>query len=112
MRHLLILVLSLLAGCTMIDIQSSLPADWPILQERVSYGADAIRATGCPFNPVLFSTGCANINFDTGICTIAILSDDEYGALTLEHEREHCKGRDHAGSTALADYWATWKAKH
>jgi hypothetical protein len=55
--------------------------------------------------------GCAWIRFDTMTCDIYLPSiDGTVAPWALEHEREHCRLRDHHGSTQLADAWAAWKA--
>ena len=47
---------------------------------------------------------CATIHFAEGWCRIVY-----YYVEHLEHEREHCAGRDHFGASTLRDAWAAFK---
>ena len=94
------LSLLLLSGCTMIDMHTPPPADWPKLEIVRVASKDMVPYCGW------LMIACANVNFDTMRCTV--YADEGW---TLEHEMEHCAGRDHIGSTAFRDYWEAWKAR-
>ena len=102
------LLLFLCTGCTMIDMHTPPPHDWPemkIVVNRVSF-LEAQRQ--CGGNIILYITpACAKIDMWTKTCTVYTSTDDENA---LEHEITHCKGYDHVGSTKLADWWAQWRA--
>ena len=99
------LSLIMLSGCTMIDMHTPPPSDWPKLE--MVYVKSRAEVYDCGT-----AVACANVNFDTMKCTIYIAADDpESAALGREHEEAHCAGRDHIGSTAFRDYWEAWKAR-
>mgnify|MGYP001588216950 CR=1 FL=1 len=108
MRHLSKSLL-LLIGCTAIGNQSS-PSDWPkldVAERHVSHRE--MRDACAPFAPPMFSPeGCAIIDFAADTCVIYV-SIDFPSQSVLEHEHEHCAGRDHVGSATLRDAWARWK---
>ena len=109
---LAVLVLAL-AGCSIIGHKPP-PDGWPKLTETVTFkslwdvNAECSRADGAigSFLMLLIAPhmACAHINLDSlcvaGTCSIVTSSD-----LFIEHEREHCAGRDHFGSTMIADYF-------
>lgn len=104
MTRALILCLALLSGCTMIDMHTPPPSDWPKLE--VAYVTSSDLVPGCAL-----MLSCANINFDTMRCTVYQQQTDlETREAAKEHEDKHCEGYDHIGSTALRDYWEQWKA--
>ena len=106
----------LLAGCTTIGHVPS-PADFPQLKvvvHRVKVGelfekcypslSTLVKALGG------IPEGCAWLHWDTGICNIYVRGDFPDQRI-LEHEVLHCEGRDHPGSSTIADGWAAWKAE-
>jgi hypothetical protein len=103
--------LLLLGACTVIGHDPA-PPGWPKLEERVIRGdlfETHLACGGSAASFLVFTLfGCATIQLAPdckgGTCTIYVAGDDEYSDLTLEHEREHCAGRDHLGSTLLRDY--------
>lgn len=102
----------MISGCTAIGHKEP-PSDWPKLEVKVNrvgwYDMQVICGYGGLWTPIAQVYGCANINADTMQCNIYIAGDDEYAQLTIEHELEHCAGKDHIGSSSLADYWEEWK---
>lgn len=105
-------IIATIAACTAIGHKEP-PADWPKLD--VSYHKvgfmelQSICGHGPLMLPLLQYFGCAWIHFDTMECRIYYASDDEYGRLAVEHELDHCNGKDHIGSSLLADAWAEFK---
>ena len=51
---------------------------------------------------------CAEVDLARRRCDIWAIADAEDGV--LEHEREHCAGRDHVGASTLADAMRAWRA--
>lgn len=107
-----LLVIALISsGCTAINIHEKPPANWPKLQERVVQTGfvelQGICGHGIVTTVLLgyFCSAWTVVNFDDMTCTIYTSTDDEY---VMEHERAHCKGRDHFGSSALRDYAEKW----
>jgi hypothetical protein len=115
MRKIL-LMLSMLAGCTVIG-HTPPPPDWPalrVVEHRVSSREMAdvcyahvevpmwMRLAGANLE------GCALVYFDKGECHVWVRGDFP-DPLVLEHERMHCRGHDHIGSSDLADAWREFK---
>lgn len=105
----------LLCGCAQlvaIDYSTAPPADWPRLDERLTY-ADletvqrwcnmpaAVRARG--------AKGCAVVSFQYDLCMIYLSDRSES---LLQHERAHCAGYGHVGSAGekARVAWERWKA--
>jgi hypothetical protein len=112
-RLLLAAAVLLLAGCTLIGHQPA-PQGWPS-DDRVK--VTVVKASlwethlACGGSAVQFALGvwytaCAHVTLDetcsNATCVITTSTDDP---ATMEHECEHCRGRDHFGSTAFADYF-------
>lgn len=102
-----------LSSCaTIVDMNTPPPSDWPELKviERTAGFAEVQEACGSHWiwtvavGYTIFA--CAHISFDEMTCRITYWATDED---TREHELEHCKGRDHIGSSYLRDLWADWK---
>lgn len=108
--------LSLLVGCTAINVHDAPPKDWPKLERKtVKLGFYDLQVA-CGGSALMLMLGayysaCAWVNFDTMTCTTFYAGDDddEYVILAKEHEDTHCLGYDHIGSSMFADYWASWK---
>ena len=86
------------------------PSDFPVLKEIVHIVStreknDVCAKYGPPFTYV---EACAEWYFETRECHIWLDKDflQEY---QIEHERMHCKGYDHPGSTVIFDSWNVWK---
>jgi hypothetical protein len=97
-----------LAGCISapIDPLSKPPEDWPVLLVRV-HTRDA-PAHACLHTSVMPMLGCTVANFEKNTCDIYLKYPH---AETLEHERLHCLGYDHAGEHTLRNAWASYQAR-
>ena len=96
-------LLVFLPGCTAIDMHREPPKDWPkltVTEHKVGFWE---LQTICGGSVIAQYVACARIFFKDNACKIYYVSGDEYGRLAVEHEREHCNGRDHVGSSALRD---------
>lgn len=89
-----------LAGCVTIDAQRPPPPDFPRL--RVEIVQDQI-AEHC----AALDVACARLYFDQGVCLIHV--PRWAPAWWIEHERQHCDGRDHLGKSDIRDGWQRWK---
>lgn len=121
LRFVLLLALSMLliavVGCTTISHREP-PQDRPLLSVREHAVPPAVVWQQCyQFVPTwqkllgAVPEGCAILRFDLMTCDIYLPTIN--GAISqsvLEHEREHCRLKDHFGTTQLADAWAAWKA--
>lgn len=85
------------------------PADWPKLYVSVEEESFSRVQDKC-FKYGGLSLACAEIFFDTGECHIYLIRGLENVA--LQHERKHCEGYDHVGSSALADLWKSYRKAH
>lgn len=99
MRNVIFVLL--LSGCAtkLVDIDYSIqpPADWPKLEERITYGTVEEVQRWCNMPAAIRGKAfnCATVNFQYGLCLIYLSHDHIPGA--LEHERAHCQGYDHVG---------------
>lgn len=109
MKALFVLVL-FLSGCTTIG-HAPPPAAWPVLKQTITHKSLWETHTACGWGITSFVLGawvpaCARIQFNAactwGTCDIITSSDS-----LIEHEKQHCEGRDHVGSTYLADFLQT-----
>lgn len=109
----LIPILLLCAGCTTIG-DTAPPADWPKL-EVVVHRVDGIDVIAKCYKYVSLPMkllgsiplACSEFNFAANRCDVWV-EHEERGAI-LEHELEHCRGYDHAGSHDVADIWQNYK---
>ena len=110
-----IVAIILLSGCTAIGHKPP-PADWPKMAIKIHkvgwYEMQVACGYGGAWTPFAQVFACANMNADTMECNVYLAGDDEYAQLALEHELEHCAGKDHIGSTAISDYWEAWKKEN
>ena len=114
MRYLIVLLL-LLAGVASaqtyriiegIDYASPPPADWPKLEERLTY-ADVDTVRRWCNKPGTQIHGCAVTSFRYGLCMV-YLSNQE--PALLDHERAHCAGYAHPGEAQkVRAAWEGWK---
>lgn len=83
-------------GLVKMDYETKPPADWPRLNERISYiEPEAVgRFCGVPKNMVHRVQGCSHIDFYYRLCMINLSNKSPE---LLQHEREHCQGFDHQG---------------
>ena len=97
MRYLLLL---LLTGCVtkLVDIDYSVtpPADWPVLEERITRADVETVQRWCNMPKAIRhkAFNCAVVSFTYGLCMIYLSDNDPQ---TLEHERAHCRGYSHVG---------------
>lgn len=110
----LLLTLFLLSGCaTMTNAEG--PKDWPRLTVKIHQVSliELYRKCGKYHTPVslLLSGGvigaCAEITFATNRCDIYL--SGENSKEIVEHEIDHCFGKDHPGDTTLRDAWDKYK---
>lgn len=104
----------LLAGCATvvreanpIDYDTAPPADWPQLEERLTY-ADLDTVRRWCNRPKSALSACATPSFRYGLCMIYLSRNDP---VLLKHERAHCAGYGHVGSASEPRVmWERWKA--
>ena len=108
-----LLIVAALAACTTIDQHKAAPADWPQLEVREHVVSTPEMIWRCYATLPLFMKlmggvpiACAFVS-ESG-CDIYVTGWTPQHV--LEHEREHCAGRDHVGDSTLADWWAAYKA--
>lgn len=107
----LALFVVLMSGCTTIG-HAAPPSDWPDLKVIKHYVSTKEMRDQCvKWTPPLMSPmACAVINFQTMTCEQWF--DKDFVTSSIErHENEHCRGKDHLGSTYLFDLWTNWKAR-
>lgn len=103
MRYYLIVLL--LTGCATklvdIDYSTKPPADWPSLEERITYADVETVQRWCnmPASIRGRAFNCAVISFRHGLCMIYLSSNDPEA---LRHERAHCAGYNHVGEGGKA----------
>lgn len=106
-------VLLTLQGCTAIASHREPPKDWPALTVSVQkvgfWELQDICGSGGARVLLQQYMACAWIRFDNRTCSIYYAAEGEHGELALEHERDHCKGKDHIGMSTLSDAWRDWK---
>jgi hypothetical protein len=114
MRYLLVL---LLTSCAIprtlveIDYNTKPPADWPILEERITYADVATVQRWCNMPQAMRDRAfnCAVVSFRYGLCMIYLSSNDPEA---LRHERAHCAGYSHVGDGGKAHQaWERFKKK-
>lgn len=93
------LLLLLLTGCAttkMVDIDYSIspPADWPKLEERITYADQETIKRWCNMPKSVNAYNCAVVSFQYGLCMIYLSTRDP---AALAHERAHCAGYSHVG---------------
>jgi hypothetical protein len=106
MRFLLALFLS---GCAIPIGHVPPPPDWPQLEFSVYKAGFSETQRLCP-SGLGITMGCAYIDFDKKTC-IAVVMHSDMEKIVIDHEKEHCLGKDHVNDTWLADYWARWKCE-
>jgi len=101
-----------LTACTAIDTHRQPPADWPNLEVTVQKVGFWELQRVCGGNLITQYFGCAWIYFATMVCNVFYAADDESAVYVIEHEKMHCRGHDHIGSSMLADGWEKWKKEN
>lgn len=92
---------ALLAGCTTMDHERV--AGWPELQVVEHYVPHArmrnrcARYVGFGMSPM----ACAEFDLAGGRCHIWYSAEPPPSRFIVDHERLHCAGYDHAGSTSM-----------
>ncbi len=103
---------ALLSGCASIDSHSDPVAGWPNLTPVEHHVPNAEMRDRCGIYLPVWSSpeGCAIFRFDANECHIYVSADFPRPDV-LEHERQHCEGRDHVGSTDMKAMLNDWKAR-
>jgi len=109
-RAFAVLLSILAAACTSIGGEP-LP-DWPelaIVEHHVSHREMRERcAKYAP--PMMTPEACAEFYFVQGECHIWFSADFPPSEAIVRHEREHCRGYEHAGESGLREILATYRA--
>jgi len=111
-----VLLLATLPACSTMTHPES-PADWPALEvtERQVSFIDVQKKCFKYLTPVAaalslgLTLGCAEIDFAANTCTIYIGRGENDPGI-LEHEREHCAGKDHPGDATLRSAWERYSS--
>lgn len=102
-----------LQGCAgmMIDTHTPPPADWPKLRVVEHYVPSAVMRDRCSRFVSRFALpeACAEWHFRANECHIFFSSDFPPADWIVQHERQHCAGYDHPGSTAARDAWKSFR---
>jgi hypothetical protein len=104
MRKLLALLVPLFAGCTVIGHEKV--EGWPALEIVEHHVPHAVMRDKCaPYvgfgmNP----EACAEFDLVNAKCHIWFSADFPPQKFIVEHERLHCAGYDHVGSTNMARF--------
>ena len=109
MRYLLILLLTGCATTKLVDIDYNTqpPADWPQLEERITYADIPTIRRWCNMPKGMRAYNCAVVSFRYGLCMIYL--SDQNDASALAHERAHCQGYSHVGEGRKAHAaWERW----
>lgn len=98
-------------ACTTIGHEPA-PSDWPKLEVHEHRVPHKVMRDVCEkYTSIAASPeACAEVKFKEGRCDIWLSSDFPPPAWVVEHEREHCLGKDHIGATTLRDAWEAEKA--
>jgi hypothetical protein len=110
MEKLIASLFSISVGLVPMDYDTKPPADWPKLDERISYiELEAVpRFCGVPKELVSRVQGCSKIDFYYNLCMIHLGNNSPE---LLAHEREHCLGFNHRGEGGKsAKAWTEYKA--
>lgn len=99
-------------------IHDDAPADWPQLkihEHRLGFLEVQKRCRQYLTHSgrlVSFGVvgGCAEVRFAENRCDIFITDDASEGV--IDHEYDHCLGKDHPGDSTLRDAWINHKAAH
>ena len=100
-----LLLAFLVSSCTTIDYSNKVEG-WPdlkIVEKKVSF--DEVQDLCRPYvGWGQWPMACALYYFQTASCVIYYAFD-----WTLEHERAHCQGLDHSGSTDMQTMWNKYR---
>jgi hypothetical protein len=108
---LLACLAALSAGCATID-QHEKVAGWPDLKLVEHYVPDEVMRKRCSkYVPLgLFPEACAEFYFDRGECHVWYSAQFPPQPFVKEHERLHCQGYGHPGSSNMKDILARYQA--
>lgn len=114
-RLLVVAALAALSGCATIDTHVQPDPAWPRLKVT-EHEVSAVEMLGRCYRYLSlgmkllggFPLACAEFNLEQGWCRIYYTSWATEGV--KEHERLHCEGFDHPGSTQLTDHARAWRA--
>lgn len=98
------------SGCT--PISHVKIDDWPVLkvvEHRVPHGEMLKRCQR--YYPGGTPVACAEWNFNLATCDIWFSKDLPEMQHVVEHERMHCEGHDHPGSTAMEESLRKWRQR-
>jgi hypothetical protein len=110
MRKVLATFAALAAGCSVIGHEPV--AGWPaleIVEHHVPHAQmrdRCARYVGFGSNP----EACAEFDLAAGKCHIWFSADFPPQRFIVQHERLHCAGYDHIGSTAMQRYLGRYQA--
>lgn len=95
------LCLGILAGCSVMGHEKV--EGWPALEIFEHRVAHAVMRDRCGRYVGAFSSpeACAEFDFAAQRCDVWFSADFPPSQFVIEHEREHCLGFDHAGSTEM-----------
>lgn len=72
---------------------------WPVLRVEEHIVSTEVMGDACAPEteecPGSIAFGCAHFYFDEGVCRIYVSYENPSWRNVLEHEREHCAGKDH-----------------
>jgi hypothetical protein len=111
-----VLFLAALPACSSMTHSES-PADWPalvVIERQVSV-IDVQKKCFKYLTPAGLALsfgltmGCAEIDFVARTCTIYTARGENDPGI-LEHEREHCAGKDHPGDATLRSAWERYSS--
>lgn len=95
------LCLGIIAGCAMIGHEKV--EGWPALEIVEHHVAHNVMRDRCAkyVGPGAFPEACAEFDFAAALCDIWFSADFPPSQSIIEHERLHCRGYDHIGSSAM-----------
>jgi len=111
-----VFLLALLPACSTMTHTES-PPDWPaleVIEHKVSV-IDVQKKCFKYLTPVAaalslgLTLGCAEVDFAARTCTIYIARGENDPGI-IEHERDHCAGKDHPGDTTLRSAWERYSS--
>jgi hypothetical protein len=111
MRWLAVLPCVLAASCSVMMGHEPV-AGWPQLEVVEHHVPHAQMRDRCAKYVAFGSSpeACAEFDLANRKCHIWFSSDFPPQPFVVEHERMHCAGYDHAGSTSMAAYLEYWNA--
>lgn len=86
---------------------------WPALEPVQHYVAHNEMRNRCMLYMRLGQSpeACAEFNFSAARCDIWLSADFPPSSYVVAHERQHCAGWDHVGSTSMKNILATYRGK-